>query len=169
MYRIVCVADINVPTVIWKGPLGRKYEVTILSRNGHFEALKSISRFYKLRNYCVDCEKAFFKERDHDNNCKVIIFHGAIKSFNFRPNVTTVVEFNMGNAHLMQALKSNVCRVAASIRIESAMNGIKSLNATTTSDVQNANAIIALKIAKFMYAERCSARPVTYKGRLLWG
>jgi hypothetical protein len=68
----------------------------------------------------------------------------------------------MGNAYLMQDLKSNVCPVAVSIRIESAMNGIKSQSATTTNDVQSVTAIIALKIIKFMYAEKCSARPATY-------
>jgi hypothetical protein len=84
------------------------------------------------------------------------------KSLNFRLNVTIVAEFNMGNAYLMQDLKSNVCPVAVSIRIESAMNGIKSQSATTTNDVQSVTAIIALKIIKFMYAEKCSARPATY-------
>jgi hypothetical protein len=67
------VADTNLPTVIWKGPLGRKYEVAIINQNEHFDGLKSISRFYKLRNYCVDCEKPFDKDRDHSNECKVVI------------------------------------------------------------------------------------------------
>jgi hypothetical protein len=75
MCRIVCVADNNVPAVIWKGPLGRKYQVRIIYKNDHFDAIKSISRFYKLRNYCVDCEKAFFNERDHDTELKVTIFY----------------------------------------------------------------------------------------------
>ena len=73
MYRIVCISDDAVPTVLWKGPLGRKYEVTILHGEAHFDALKSISRFYKLKNFCVDCEKPYQDARDHDRNCKVII------------------------------------------------------------------------------------------------
>jgi hypothetical protein len=71
MYRIVCVADENVPTVLWRGPIGRKYEVAIVSNGQHFDALKSISRFFKLRNFCSDCGTAFDKERDHNNDCIV--------------------------------------------------------------------------------------------------
>jgi hypothetical protein len=72
MYRIVCISDLEIPTVIWKGPLGRKYEVTILHAQGenHFDALKSISRFYKLKNFCVDCEEPYHDARDH-SKCKV--------------------------------------------------------------------------------------------------
>jgi hypothetical protein len=73
MYRIVCMSDAEIPTVLWKGPLGRKFEVAILLDEAHFDGLKTISRFYKLTNFCVDCEKPYHNPRDHDRNCKVII------------------------------------------------------------------------------------------------
>jgi hypothetical protein len=71
MYRIVCISDDNEPIVLWKGPIGRKYEVAILQEVDHFDALKKISRFYKIENYCADCEKPYSRERDHDKSCKV--------------------------------------------------------------------------------------------------
>ena len=73
MYRVVCVSDEEIPTVIWKGPLGRKYEVAIIHEEAHFDALKNISRFYKLKNFCLDCEKPYQRARDHDRDCKVSI------------------------------------------------------------------------------------------------
>lgn len=71
MYRIICIGDECAPRVLWKGPMGRKFEVVILQEKNHFDALKSISRFYKIRNFCVDCEKIFWLDRDHTKKCKV--------------------------------------------------------------------------------------------------
>lgn len=71
LYRIVCIADTGEPVVLWKGPMGRKYEVCILKENDHFDAIKDVSSFFKMRNFCVDCEKPFDKERDHTKSCKV--------------------------------------------------------------------------------------------------
>ena len=53
MYRIVAIDDASITKPLWKGPLGRSYEVVIYLENQHWDALKSISRFFKLRNYCV--------------------------------------------------------------------------------------------------------------------
>jgi hypothetical protein len=56
--------------VIWKGPIGRKFEVVILHENDHFHGLKSIQRYYKLKNYCVDCMKSYNRDSSHTITCK---------------------------------------------------------------------------------------------------
>ena len=70
MYRIVCVKMQNKPLIVWKGPMGRRFDVAILEVDGHFHGLKSIRRFFKLDNYCVDCEKAFSRNILHTMYCK---------------------------------------------------------------------------------------------------
>ena len=92
MYRIVCVEAnecTQLPTVVWRGPIGRKYEVCILAEANHFTALKSVSRYFRLRRYCIglsqfnqdsfltkcsDCEIPFSNEVRHTYHCKVKIF-----------------------------------------------------------------------------------------------
>ena len=60
----------NKPVVIWKGPIGRRFEVAILATDGHFHGLKKITRFFKLRNFCVDCEISYNDEARHRMRCK---------------------------------------------------------------------------------------------------
>ena len=60
----------NKPIVVWKGPMGRRFEVAILEQDGHFHGLKSIRRFFKLDNFCVDCEKSYSRTIQHTMYCK---------------------------------------------------------------------------------------------------
>jgi hypothetical protein len=125
MYRIVCVSDEEIPKVIWKGPLGRKYEVAILYVQGHFDAIKSISRFYKLDNFCMDCEEAYHEAKTHYSKCKVEL-NKIFKSLTIhsRPNASIVAAFNMVHVWLNSTLMLNVKNAVVDSRIPNASNTI---------------------------------------------
>ena len=53
MYRIVAIDDSIDVKPLWRGPLGQKYEVVIYLEAGHWDGLKSIASYFKMRKYCV--------------------------------------------------------------------------------------------------------------------
>jgi len=74
--------------------IGRKYEVAILHEDAHFDALKSISRFYKLKNFCVDCEEAISMKGTPQMQSLFYKLSKTLK-LNYRPNAFTVDAFRM--------------------------------------------------------------------------
>lgn len=55
LYRLICIGkdEQNGPVVLWKGPLGREFELVLLLEDDHFSVLKKISRFFKVHNFCI--------------------------------------------------------------------------------------------------------------------
>src|SRR5437764_15330477 len=51
LYRLVCIGkdEQNGPVVLWKGPIGREFELSLLLEDGHFRVLKKISRYFKVK------------------------------------------------------------------------------------------------------------------------
>jgi hypothetical protein len=66
----VCIKSEKKPVVLWKGPLGRKFEIAILHDVDHFHGLKSVQRYYGFKNYCVDCTKNYDRDSTHSITCK---------------------------------------------------------------------------------------------------
>jgi hypothetical protein len=52
LYRIVLLDDNPGTKPLWKGPIGRRFNVALYLENNHFDALKSISAYYGNRKYC---------------------------------------------------------------------------------------------------------------------
>ncbi|KAL3087021.1 hypothetical protein niasHS_005260 [Heterodera schachtii] len=72
LYRIVLFEDRPevLPKPIWKGPTGRRFDVTLFLSNGHYDGIKKINCFFKLsRHYCVDCECTYDKALKHTLEC----------------------------------------------------------------------------------------------------
>jgi hypothetical protein len=96
LYRIVCVISEKKPVVIWKGPIGRRFEVAILYENTHFHGLKSIQRYYKFRNYCIDCMKSYGRNSKHTISCKTRCYgcsNVGYEPCQNQPNVFITCEF----------------------------------------------------------------------------
>ncbi|KAL3080637.1 hypothetical protein niasHS_012981 [Heterodera schachtii] len=73
MYRIVLFTDQpeELPRPIWKGPMGRRFCVSLFLSEGHYHGIKKINCFFKLgRKYCVDCECFFTIDTKHTMSCK---------------------------------------------------------------------------------------------------
>ncbi|KAL3119697.1 hypothetical protein niasHT_008533 [Heterodera trifolii] len=73
MYRIVLFTDQpeELPRPIWKGPMGRRFCVTLFLSEGHYHGIKKIHCFFKLRKkYCVDCECFYDRDVKHTMSCK---------------------------------------------------------------------------------------------------
>lgn len=51
LYRIVVVDEFA--NVIWKGPMDRRYNVSLIYNNEHFDGLKSIAGYFKHKKYCI--------------------------------------------------------------------------------------------------------------------
>ena len=54
LYRIAVVDDFA--KVIWKGPMDRKYNVSLLYKDEHFDGLKSIALYFKHKKFCIGLE-----------------------------------------------------------------------------------------------------------------
>ncbi|KAL3104543.1 hypothetical protein niasHT_024921 [Heterodera trifolii] len=73
MYRIVLFTDQpeELPRPIWKGPMGRRFCVTLFLSEGHYHGIKKIHCFFKLgKKYCVDCECFYDRDVKHTMSCK---------------------------------------------------------------------------------------------------
>ena len=55
LYRIVVVDEFA--KVLWKGPIDRKYIVSLLYHNEHFDGLKSIPLYFKHKKFCIGMYK----------------------------------------------------------------------------------------------------------------
>lgn len=51
MYRIVVIDGFA--KVLWKGPMDRRYKISILFEDNHFHALKSIALYFKHKKFCI--------------------------------------------------------------------------------------------------------------------
>ncbi|KAL3081394.1 hypothetical protein niasHT_039359 [Heterodera trifolii] len=73
MYRIVLFTDQpeELPRPIWKGPMGRRFCVSLFLSDGHYHGIKKIHCFFKLGiKYCVDCECFYGRDAKHTMSCK---------------------------------------------------------------------------------------------------
>ncbi|KAL3113861.1 hypothetical protein niasHT_017457 [Heterodera trifolii] len=73
LYRIVLFTDQpeELPRPIWKGPMGRRFCVTLFLSDGHYHGIKKIHCFFKLgKKYCVDCECFYGRDSKHTISCK---------------------------------------------------------------------------------------------------
>ncbi|KAL3104557.1 hypothetical protein niasHT_022815 [Heterodera trifolii] len=71
LYRIVLFehAPAELPRPLWKGPPGRRFNVTLFLQEGHYNAIKRINSFFNLgRKYCIDCECSYGNDRKHTVN-----------------------------------------------------------------------------------------------------
>uniref|UniRef100_A0A915DPC1 DNA-directed DNA polymerase n=1 Tax=Ditylenchus dipsaci TaxID=166011 RepID=A0A915DPC1_9BILA len=62
MYRVVAFDTNPQLRPFFKGPNGRRFEVPVYLDNGHFDGLKRINTFFRVRNYCVDCEGPYDRD-----------------------------------------------------------------------------------------------------------
>ena len=106
LYRIVVVEPPLLldepPLVAWKSvEIGRPFEVALLFQNNHFGALKSIRRFFRLDNFCVDCEVPYFRQVNHNVKWTVIkkFFFAFTKKYAYvcRRDATIVQKLDMGD------------------------------------------------------------------------
>ena len=58
---------------LWKHTERRKYTValyyTFEKGNGHFDAILDIAKFFRVRNYCIDCECSYDEAATHRMKC----------------------------------------------------------------------------------------------------
>jgi len=41
---------------IWKGPRSRKHDLILNLSGDHYDVIKSVTKFFKIRKYCIECE-----------------------------------------------------------------------------------------------------------------
>lgn len=56
-YRIIIFSSENVYLKpIWKGPRSRKHNLILYLSGNHYDIIKSVTKFFKVRKYCLECE-----------------------------------------------------------------------------------------------------------------
>uniref|UniRef100_A0A914IBH3 DNA-directed DNA polymerase n=1 Tax=Globodera rostochiensis TaxID=31243 RepID=A0A914IBH3_GLORO len=70
MYRIVAFDLVVGLKLIFKGEAVKKYEVCVVLDKGHWDGMKSVTQFFKVRNFCVSCEMTYDRPERHRLDCK---------------------------------------------------------------------------------------------------
>uniref|UniRef100_A0A183BUW9 DNA-directed DNA polymerase n=1 Tax=Globodera pallida TaxID=36090 RepID=A0A183BUW9_GLOPA len=70
MYRIVAFDMVAGLKPVFKGKDVRKYEVCVISDNGHWDGMKSVTQFFKVKYFCVSCEVTYDWAERHRMDCK---------------------------------------------------------------------------------------------------
>uniref|UniRef100_A0A914I3D3 DNA-directed DNA polymerase n=1 Tax=Globodera rostochiensis TaxID=31243 RepID=A0A914I3D3_GLORO len=70
MFRIVAFDLATGLKPLFKGEGVRKYEVCVISNNGHWDGMKSVTKFFKVKYYCVSCEVTYDRSERHRMECK---------------------------------------------------------------------------------------------------
>jgi hypothetical protein len=115
-YRLILFQDENIYLKpIWKGPRFRTHNLILYLEKGHFDIIKSVPQFFKLkRKYCLECEITYSRFKIlyyiksilnlviniiekiafHDVICalKLVIFHLAHDNKTLKLNVRIAIE-----------------------------------------------------------------------------
>uniref|UniRef100_A0A914HHD2 DNA-directed DNA polymerase n=1 Tax=Globodera rostochiensis TaxID=31243 RepID=A0A914HHD2_GLORO len=117
MYRIVAFDLVAGLKPTFKGQGMRKYEVCVISNNGHWDGMKSVTQFFKVRNFCVSCEVTYDRPEKHRMECKERCKNCCRMGFGF-PCVDEGVEIyceecnrKFRNEECFEAHKKKVCQL----------------------------------------------------------
>uniref|UniRef100_A0A183CJ26 DNA-directed DNA polymerase n=1 Tax=Globodera pallida TaxID=36090 RepID=A0A183CJ26_GLOPA len=70
IFRIVAFDMVAGLKPVFKGEGVRKYEVCVILNNGHWDGMKSVTQFFKVKYYCVSCEVTYDWAERHRLECK---------------------------------------------------------------------------------------------------
>jgi len=61
-FRIIVFDSENIyMQPIWKGPRSRQNDLILFLSGDHYDVIKSVTQFFKLRKYCIECEIPYSK------------------------------------------------------------------------------------------------------------
>lgn len=61
-FRIILFDSENIyMQPIWKGPRSREHDLILFLSGDHYDVIKSVTQFFKLRKYCLECEIPYSK------------------------------------------------------------------------------------------------------------